>query len=339
MTRHLDLPVDGLLEGIGQDEAQGRPHGLGEVVQIMLQLPLHAEWFRQLHLFAILGNHGIDRIAAASAVLQLDEAEIGQSIVTIAEVPRDLGGVRTIRQHVQERHRRYEVKAGEDLLLHVQVLVERLLAQLQLLSHPTEQIKSTRHRADVHDLGLGIDGGILHELLKIRIDGLKSLGVLRKLRSDIGRSQKDRLQRRPKPRYHQPHGERFVDGPEQRLPQHDTILEMVHELAHPIDALQLHLMGLDGFYYLLRGTGQGDVGIAVREVLQLHLPPNRVDLRQLPLDLDLLGGCFDDVFDLFLVLVEAETEQIIQDEPIVGGRIDRLDVANPGKSRPMPGTD
>ena len=90
----------------------------------MLQLPLHAKWFRQLHLLSVLGNHDIDCIAAASAVLQLHEAQIGQGIVAISEVPRDFGRIRTIRQHVQQSHRRYEVKAGKDLLLNVQVLVQ-----------------------------------------------------------------------------------------------------------------------------------------------------------------------------------------------------------------------
>ena len=72
----------------------------------------------------------------------------------------------------------------------------------------------------------------------------------------------------------------------QGAPQHDAILEMVHELAHPINALQLHLVGFNGLDDLLGGMGQGDVGIAVRDVLQPHLPPDRVDLHQLLFDLD-----------------------------------------------------
>ena len=105
---------------------------------------------------------------------------------------------------------------------------------------------------------------------------------------------------------------------------------MVHEFAHPIDTLQLHLVGLDALNDLFRWTGQADIGIAVRNILQLHLPPDRVYLRQFPLDLELLGGSFDNVFDLLLVSVKTEKEQIVQNEPTTGGGgIDHPDITNP----------
>eukprot|EP00982_Pelagococcus_subviridis_P009576 30935-Pelagococcus_subviridis.AAC.11 len=172
-----------------------------------------------------------------------------------------------------------EEKPRERVALRVEVLGQRLLAQLELLVKLLQERKAVLHRT---------------RHLPVLLDAIESFRLLRELVSDVVRPDEDALQVHPLPLDFVPHLDDFRDEAELRLPRADVVDERLRvPRRHHRLQRERHVVQRDGD--LVRAAqGEAAVFLAfdVLQEFELLVLPHVRELHDVGLDLHLLlrGG-------------------------------------------------
>lgn len=166
--------------------------------------------------------------------------------------------------------------------------LQRFLAHLQLTEQVVQPLVAPFQVACVHDAHHV--GCAAHQVLEVRVDRVKSLAIFRQLHADVGRADKDALQRLPLLLHVAPARQHALHRAQLRLPVVHHLLELLvalHVLA-AAHVLQRQVVGLQRLGDRVVGVHLEDVGVLVLRERQLELRPRRLDLLELLLDVELL---------------------------------------------------
>mmetsp|Transcript_25191 Transcript_25191/g.84662 ORF Transcript_25191/g.84662 Transcript_25191/m.84662 type:complete len:414 (-) Transcript_25191:3985-5226(-) len=308
-------------------------HRRRQLVQVDLDLALHGEGRVHADLFPVLGDHHVGRLVRLVALVVLDEAQVGQRVVAVAEVGHDLLRVRPVGQHVQERHRADEVEPGEHLLLAVQVFVQRFLALIQAGLPPRQVQLAAVDGARLDHVGL-VDR-LAHHLLELAIDGFEDFGDVGELRPDVGAREEDGLERGPRARHAFPQLDHLLHVGERRLPLFHLRPEKLDELAHTQHGLEFEHVRVERLDDLLVEPDERHFRVLVLDVFQHEAAPARADVLELLLDLLLLLRRLHHLLHLLDVLVQVELHHVLQ-QKLGLRRVHHRGLADARQLRPVP---
>ena len=307
------------LVAIGLVPAQARAHPLHDLVEPDLDRTIAQARLVEFHeLFRPIDHpqRGLGRRAVLVHLVPnlVDRVEVLGEV--LLQQPRRAA----LGQNVEQVSTRNEVEARERELLGLQVVVQRLLAELQVLEHRVEQL--------LHAFLLGQLDRVedllrfLHQLLPVAVDAVEPLRILWQLHTDIGGTHEDRLEPDPLLLHLLPRRtDGRVDSAELALPLADQVLErlIAGDVLGAAEGLQLHLAVVQRFHQLFGKHEQHDLRLHVRLVHDHQALPHLVDLGQLLLDDELLLRAVDNVRDLILEVVQTEVKQVAQREVVILG--------------------
>eukprot|EP00965_Chrysotila_dentata_P166754 5506558-Pleurochrysis_carterae.AAC.3 len=219
------------------------------------------------------------------------------------------GRVPALRENVDEVDRRDEVEARKLLLLHLEVVGERLLAELEVGLALVERLFAPLRRAHLDGRRHGARVG--HLLAELGVDAVEPFRVFWKLLADVLRAQEDGLERAPRALHVEHHLEDRAHRPELALPLGDGRLEEAHKaVAHHV--LQHHLVVVERLVHLARLLQDVDARALERRVLEREARPGGHDLLQLQVELDLGARLLDNLRDAVEEEVEVELQQRVE---------------------------
>mmetsp|Transcript_12963 Transcript_12963/g.30944 ORF Transcript_12963/g.30944 Transcript_12963/m.30944 type:complete len:678 (-) Transcript_12963:353-2386(-) len=236
LPRFVDLPILCSVLGNLEVVTQSPPHVGLKIGQISLDGSLGHKRFKERHVFLLLRIEPLGYLALG--VLVELEVKGRDAVETIAEELRNFDGVVSIGEDFQQCLVGHEVEPREGLLLLLQVIVERLLAELDVLVQFLEEVFPPLSAARLHDVGAL--RGLVHHLLPLVVQLLKALRVLRQLRTDILRLHEDGLQTLPVLLDFHPNGEDIVNCPQVGLPFIDDRSAELDELPLGDHAHEVH---------------------------------------------------------------------------------------------------
>eukprot|EP00968_Pinguiococcus_pyrenoidosus_P007308 scaffold486_cov254-Pinguiococcus_pyrenoidosus.AAC.1 len=277
-----------------------------DLAQPVLDVPLRFHRRREGNDFVAFPPIAVD--AADDVLVALVVLHVADGVKDLFVVGVHGQRVGALRQDDEQRGVRHEVEARELVLLLLQVALEGALAALQLGVHHGQRRLEHLVAAALHDVA-GLEG-LLHDLHPVLVHLGELLGLHGHLLHDVA-AREHALQRRPHLLHLHPALER-IRGVRQQLQQFLQVLAERDAVAHSDHRLQVQLRLLELLHHRAVGLDGVYRSILPRREHEAALLPDRLDLQQAVLDLQLLVRRVRHLLDLLGEALHLDVQERLQ---------------------------